>query len=67
MQETVGMLNLKISQLEHRAGLLKKQQLLSQAYPDHQANLRQQEVLIRNQLDQLLRRRGELLQYRLAA
>jgi len=39
MVETTGTLNLKIAQLERRLQLLRKQQLLSQAYPIHQARL----------------------------
>ena len=41
MPETVGLLDLKIAQLERRLKLLKQQQSLSQPYPLHQAKLRQ--------------------------
>jgi hypothetical protein len=61
------MLELKIGQLEYRLRLLKQQQVLSQTYPAHQATLRQQEASVQCQLNQLSRRRSELLQYRPAA
>lgn len=63
MPETVGLLDLKIAQLERRLKLLKQQQSLSQPYPLHQAKLRQQDTQVQLQLQQLLQRRAELQQY----
>jgi len=61
MQETVGVLDLKIAQLQRRLKLIKQQQSLSQVYPLHQAKLMQQDSIIQGQLRQLLQRRTELV------
>jgi hypothetical protein len=61
IQETVGMLDLKIAQLERRSKLLKQQQSLSRAYPIHQAKLIRQDSQVQSQLNQLIQRREELI------
>jgi len=61
MTNTGGMLELKITRLEDRLKLLKKQQALSRSYPVHLVHLEQQMARIREQLAQLRRERAELL------
>lgn len=53
MQETIGTLDLKIARLEHLLKVLRQQQVLSVAYPQHRANLIEQERQIQLQLQGL--------------
>ena len=59
--ETMGMLDLKVAQLEYRLKLLKQQQFLSRAYPLHQAKLIEEDCRVQQQLYQLMLRRQTLL------
>ena len=54
-QEPVGVLNLRIAQLERRLKVLEQQQKLSSSYPDYKAKLIQQKSQLELQLEQLLR------------
>ena len=62
MLETIGTLNLKIAQLEHYLQLLKKREMLSRVYPEHQKNIAQQAFQVQLELDQLRQCRDILLQ-----
>ncbi len=53
-QETVGTINLKIAQLEHRLKLLEQQQALSSSYPGYKAKLIQKKLYVQLQVQQLL-------------
>lgn len=54
-QEPVGILNLKIAQLERHLKLLEQQQMMSGPYPDYKAKLIQKKMWVQTQLEQLLR------------
>ena len=53
MQETIGTLDLKIARLEHILKVLRQQQALSIAYPQHRAYLIDQDRQIQFQLQGL--------------
>jgi len=63
MTNTVGLLDLKIAQLEYRLDLLEKQQTLSRNYPVHLLQLQQQAQQMQLQLDQLRQERSEMFWY----
>jgi hypothetical protein len=63
MTNTTGLLDLKITRLEHHLKLLEKQQALSGAYPIHLTHLQQLASRTRVQLKQLQQKRSELLIY----
>jgi hypothetical protein len=67
MPETLGTLNLKIARLEQHLAVLKQQQRLSSAYPDHKAQLSREYFRLEVRLRQLLQRRQEFLPSLLAA
>jgi hypothetical protein len=66
MPETIGTLNLKIARLEQRLQVLKKQQGLSSAYPNHQTHLKREYLQLEAVLYELIRRRQEFSQTPLA-
>ncbi len=66
MKETIGTLNLKIARLEQRLQVLKQQQWLSNAYPQHQTHLEREYLHLEAVLYELIRRRQEFLQTPLA-
>lgn len=66
MPETLGTLNLKIARLEHYLTVLKQQQMMSSAYPDHEAQLTLEQLRIQTLLHQLIERQQEFLQTPLA-
>lgn len=61
MPETIGMLELKIARLEQRLAVIRQQQRLSQAYPDHKAILLREDRHLQAVLSQLNQRRQEFL------
>ncbi|HXV98114.1 MAG TPA: hypothetical protein VEC93_06790 [Anaerolineae bacterium] len=67
MPETLGTLNLKIARLEQHLAVLKQQQHLSSAYPDHKTQLSREYFRQEVRLRQLIRRRQEFLPAPLAA
>lgn len=62
MEETIGTLSLKIARIEHRLRVLKQQQVLSSAYPDHQAKLMIEVLTMQTQLNDMTRIREQVLQ-----
>ena len=60
--ETMGLLDLKIAKLEYRLKVLQQQQILSRAYPLHQAKLIEEDCRVQQQLHQLMQLRQTLLQ-----
>jgi hypothetical protein len=66
MPETMGTLELKIARLEQRLQVLQQQRRLSSTYPHYQAHLNREYLQIEAVLDELVRRRQELLQTPLA-
>jgi hypothetical protein len=60
--ETMGLLDLKVAQLEYRLKVLQQQQFLSRAYPFHQAKLIEEDCRVQQQLHQLMLLRQTLLQ-----
>jgi hypothetical protein len=61
MKETTGTLDLKIARLENQLKVLRQQQTLSQAYPQHRANLIEQDRQIQFQLQRLRQHRMRIL------
>jgi hypothetical protein len=62
MPETVGMLNLKIAQLERRLHIFSQRRPLGENYPNYQNYLTRICEQLQMQLDELFHRRQELLQ-----
>jgi len=58
IHENMGLLNLKIAQLERHLRILEQQQILSSPYPDYRAKLAQKTSQVQSQLDQLLQHRS---------
>lgn len=61
MAETIGTLELKIARLEQHLAVLRQQQRLSQAYPEHRAALLNEDRRLQSVLSSLNRRRQEYL------
>ena len=61
MSETIGTLELKIARLEQQLAVIRQQQRLSQAYPEHRAALLSEDRRLQSVLWQLNRRRQEFL------
>ena len=61
MPETIGTLDLKIARLENLLKVLRQQQFLSIAYPQHQASLIEQDRQIQFQLQGLRQHRESVL------
>ncbi len=61
MQETVGTLTLKMTQLQQRLQVLQQQYAMSEMYPQHQALLALEKLRVQGEIEQLARRLQELL------
>lgn len=61
MPETIGTLDLKIARLENLLKVLRQQQFLSLAYPQHRASLIEQDQQIQFQLQGLRQHRESVL------
>lgn len=59
MPETIGTLELKIARLEQHLVVIRQQQRLSQAYPEHRAALMNEDRRLQAVLSHLNRRRQE--------
>ena len=57
-----GMVNLKIARLQRHLKLLRQQQTLSSAYPNHQTKLAERKLQVQFQLRQLVQNRDVGLQ-----
>ena len=60
MVKTVGILNLKIAQLEQQLNILQQRQILSQPYPDYQKQLGYQDQQVRLALQHLMQDRDQM-------
>lgn len=58
VQETVGMLDLRIARLKHRLRVLEQDQAMSRPYPIYHAHLTQENLKLQLQLRQLIQCRG---------
>lgn len=63
MQETIGLLDLKIARLRRRLEVLQQEITLSDPYPQHKADLFEKDLKLRLELYRLFQKRQEMTSF----